>query len=70
LGFLDESDVKSKVFDITRTALGEEHLATQIAADSRVFIEDQAYPGVSWKPDDEGLELVAGFDRSSVSYIA
>ena len=70
LGFLDESDVKSKVFEITREALGEKHLATQIAADARVFIQDLAYPGVSWKPDDEGLELVAGFDRSSVSYIA
>ena len=70
LGFLDESDVKSRVLEITRKALGEDHLATQIAADARFFIKDLAYPGVSWKPDDEGLELVEGFDRSSVSYIA
>ena len=70
LGYLDETDVKSKVYKITKEALGEEHLATQIAADARVFIKDLAYPGVSWKPEDEGLELVAGFDRSSVSYIS
>ena len=70
LGYLDETDVKSKVYNITKEALGEEHLATQIAADARVFIKDLAYPGVSWKPEDEGLELVAGFDRSSVSYIS
>jgi hypothetical protein len=35
---LDESDVESKVFEIARKTLGEEHLATQIAADARVFI--------------------------------
>lgn len=70
LGFLDESDVKSRVLEITKKALGEDHLATQIAADARFFIKDLAYPDVSWKPDDEGLELVEGFDRSSVSYIA
>ena len=70
LGFLDESDVKSRVLEITRKALGEDHLATQIAADASFFIKDLAYPGVSWKPDDEGLELVEDSDRSSVSYIA
>lgn len=70
LGYLDEADVKQKVYKITKDALGEEHLATQIAADARFFIKDLAYPGVSWKADDEGLELVAGFDRSSVSYIS
>ncbi|MDD1726430.1 MAG: hypothetical protein LUQ08_01230 [Methanothrix sp.] len=70
LGYLDEADVKQKVYKITKEALGEEHLATQIAADAKVFIKDLAYPGVSWKPEDEGLELVAGFDRSSVSYIS
>jgi hypothetical protein len=70
LGYLDEADVRQKVYKITKEALGEEHLATQIAADAKVFIKDLAYPGVSWKPEDEGLELVAGFDRSSVSYIS
>jgi hypothetical protein len=37
---------------------------------SSEFIKHLAYPDVSWKPEDEGLELVQGFDRSSVSYIA
>ncbi|MDD1749140.1 MAG: hypothetical protein LUO89_04620 [Methanothrix sp.] len=70
LGYLDEADVKSKVFKITREALGEEHLATQVAANAGEFIKNLAYPDVSWKAEDEGLELVQGFDRSSVSYIA
>lgn len=70
LGYLDESMVKSKVHQITRAALGEEHLATQIAANTEGFIRHLAYPDIAWKPDDLGLELVKGFDRSSVSYIA
>ncbi|MDD4162924.1 MAG: hypothetical protein PHW87_10665 [Methanothrix sp.] len=70
LGYLDEADVKSKVFRITREALGEGHLATQMAANAGEFIKNLAYPDVSWKAEDEGLELVQGFDRSSVSYIA
>jgi hypothetical protein len=70
LGFLDEQMVKSKVYQITRHALGDEHLATQIAANAEGFIKHLAYPDVAWKPEDEGLELVEGFDRSSVSYIA
>jgi len=70
LGYLDESRVKSKVHQITREALGEEHLATRIAANAEGFIKHLAYPDIAWKPDDTGLELVMGFDRSSVSYIA
>jgi hypothetical protein len=70
LGYLDEADVRSKVFTISKAALGEDHLATQIASSSSEFIKHLAYPDVSWKPEDEGLELVEGFDRSSVSYIA
>jgi len=70
LGFLDEADVRSKVLTISKDALGPEHLATQIAANASDFIRHLAYPDVSWKPEDEGLELVDGFDRSSASYIA
>ncbi len=70
LGYLDESEVRSKVHHITREALGDEHLATKMAANAEGFIKHLAYPDISWKPDDTGLELVEGFDRSSVSYIA
>ena len=70
LGCLDESEVQRQVHQITREALGEDHLATQIAASTSGFIKDLTYPHISWKADDEGIELVEGFDRSSVSYIA
>ena len=70
LGYLDDGEVRSKVHHITREALGDEHLATKMAANAEGFIKHLAYPDISWKPDDTGLELVEGFDRSSVSYIA
>jgi hypothetical protein len=70
LGYLDENKVKSYAYQITMQALGEDHLATQIAANTEGFMKHLVYPDSVWKPDDEGIELVDGFDRSSVSYIA
>lgn len=70
LGFLDERMVNSKVYEITKEAFGEEHLATQIAASTESFIQHLVYPDTAWKPDDDRMELEKDFDRSSVSYIA
>lgn len=70
LGYLDEGLVQSRVLEITREALGEEHLATQIAADARSFMKHLVYPDAAWKPEEDRLELEKDFDRSSVSYIA
>jgi hypothetical protein len=70
LGYLDERTVNSKVYQITKDALGEEHLATQIAASTESFIPHLVYPDSAWKADDHKLELEKDFDRSSVSYIA
>ncbi len=70
LGFLDERMVNSKVYEITKEALGEEHLATQIAASTESFIKDLVYPDSVWKADDHRMALERDFDRSSVSYIA
>ncbi len=70
LGFLDESEVRSKVLSLSREALGEEHLATRMAANCGEFIRHLSYPGVAWKADDGAMELVEGFDRESASYIA
>ena len=69
LGYLDEDKVKQWAYQISRNALGEDHLATQIAANTDGFMKNLVYPDSTWKPDDNGLELVDGFDRSSVSYI-
>ncbi len=65
LGCLDEGEVRTRVHQITREALGDDHPATLLAENATDFIKHLAYPDVIWKPDDEGLELVDGFDRSS-----
>jgi hypothetical protein len=70
LGYLDEDKVRSWSYQIAKDALGEDHLATQIAANAQGFIKHLVYPDSAWKPDDTGLELVENFDSSSVSYIA
>jgi hypothetical protein len=70
LGYLDENKVRSYAYQISKEALGEEHLATQLAANTEGFMKHLVYPDSAWKPEDTGLELVDGFDRSSVSYIA
>jgi hypothetical protein len=70
LGYLDEDKVRSWSYQISRDALGEDHLATQIAGNTQGFMKHLVYPDSAWKPDDKGLELVDDFDRSSVCYIA
>ncbi len=70
LGYLSEDAVRQMVFEITRDAFGEEHLATRIAADTTHFFKNLVYPDAAWQPDDMRLELVEGFDRESASYIA
>ena len=70
LGYLDENKVRSYAYQISKDALGEENLATQIAANTEGFMKHLVYSDSAWKPDDAVLELVDGFDRSSVSYIA
>ena len=70
LGYLDEIQVRSMVSQLTIEALGEDHLAADIAENAESFMKHLVYPGVAWRPEDSGLELVEDFDRSSVSYIA
>ena len=70
LGFLDERAVNSKVYQITKDSLGEEHLATQIAASAESFMHNLVYPDSVWKAEDNKMELEKNFDRSSASYIA
>jgi len=66
----DEGKVKLWTNQITKEALGEDHLATQISSNTEGFMKHLVYPDSAWKPNDTVLELVDDFDRSSVSYIA
>ncbi|MGC9514720.1 hypothetical protein [Methanocrinis sp.] len=69
LGYLDEELVATKTLQISREQLGGDHPATRIAAEIGGYLKDLVYPEAAWKPDDGGIEIVKGFDRSSVHYI-
>jgi hypothetical protein len=70
LGYLDENIVRGKAHKITKAVFGEEHVATELAKDTTPFFPNLVYPDVFWRPKDLNIELVEGFDRGSVGYIA
>jgi len=69
-GFIDEERCRTKAFEISRRLFGEDHLVTQIAADTARFFPNLVYPDAAWQPPELDLEFVEGFDRGSASYIA
>jgi len=70
LGYIDEGMVGRKSVEITELIFGREHMATQIAGDTLKFFPNLIYPNIAWQPQNLDIELVEGFDRSSVSYIS
>ncbi len=70
LGYVDEARCRTLAYDITRELFGDEHLATQIAADVARFFPSLVFPDMAWQPTDLRLEFVEGFDRGNVGYIA
>jgi hypothetical protein len=70
LDYLDEGVVRGLAYDISLELFGEEHLTTRIARDTSRFFPNLVYPDMGWQPKDMDMELVQGFDRSSVNYIA
>jgi hypothetical protein len=69
LGYLDEQHVRRMALEISQDLFGEEHPATRIATDPMTFFPNLVYPNINWQPENVGIELVDGFDRSSVGYI-
>jgi hypothetical protein len=69
LGYLNEHFVRQKVYEISKDIFGETHLATLLAQDTTRFFPNLVYPSAAWKPDNIKIELVEGFDSSSVNYI-
>jgi hypothetical protein len=70
LGYFSERAVREKVYQITKAAFGDEHLATLIAMDSNRFFSNRVYPSAFWLPKELKIRLVEGFDRSSANYFA
>lgn len=70
LGVLDESTARRATYEISREVFGENHIVTEMARDIRKFLPHITYPGSSFLPPaDLSVELVDGFDRSSITYI-
>jgi len=70
LGWLDEGNVRQLVYDVSKELFGEAHIATKIAHNTTPFFKNLVYPSMAWQPENLKLELVEGFDRGSVNYIA
>ncbi|QLJ52449.1 MAG: hypothetical protein Sv326_0274 [Candidatus Fermentimicrarchaeum limneticum] len=70
LGILDENTTRRATYEISRTVFGDGHIVTEMAKDIRQFLPYITYPESSWAPPGElDIELVEGFDRSSITYI-
>lgn len=69
LGHIDEGDTRRLCYEVSRGALGEEHLATQMARDIGPFMPGLVYPEVGWRPEHLVLEIDRSFGTSDTSYI-
>lgn len=70
VGILDEAECRGMAARLSARAFGDGHQVTLIARDFGAIFRDIIQPGYGYMPpDDPTMEIVAGFDRSSVNYI-
>ncbi len=70
VGIIDESRCRQVAATLARRAFGEAHEVTRIARDFGAIFRDIISPGYGFVPPGEPrIELIPGFDRSSVTYI-
>ncbi len=70
IGIIDERKTRQKAVEISRTMFGSDHPTTKMAENITQFFDYIVYPVFGWIPPKQSeLELVEGFDRSSVTYI-
>jgi len=68
LGYVDETQARKLVFQISKENLGEDHPATEIAHKGPA----EMFPGVgepTLKERSEDVEIITDFERSTDSYI-
>ena len=69
-GILDESLTRKTVAKLCREVFGKEHTVTRIARDFSSVFKNVIMPAYGFVPPvDQTIELIPGFDRSSVTYI-
>ena len=61
---------RQKALEISKDLFGSDHLATKMAENLWGYIPFVAYPIPQPMPNGLQIELVKGFDRSSVNYIS
>ncbi len=69
IGFIDEAETRRLTYEISENLFGRDHLVTKLAEDISQFLPHLSYPAPTPMPKEIQLELVKGFDRSSVNYI-
>ncbi len=70
LGLMDEAEVRSRTYQISRKVLGDEHLATHMAVNLSHFLPNINYGMLKENEGEMDIEIVRGFDRSNCGYFA
>jgi hypothetical protein len=71
VGILDEGQCRATAATLAAKAFGEVHDITRISRDFGSIFRDIIRPGYGFMPpEDPTMEIISGFDRSSVNYIA
>jgi hypothetical protein len=69
-GIIDEVETRDTASQLCREAFGEQHEITKIASNFSAIFTDIYHPALGFMPpEDMSIELIPGFDRSSVTYI-
>jgi hypothetical protein len=70
VGVLDEAECRGTAAALAARAFGDEHEVTRISRDFGAIFRNIIQPGYGFvPPEDTGMEIIYGFDRSSVNYI-
>jgi hypothetical protein len=69
-GIYNEEETRKTAYLLCQEIFGEGHSVTKIAANFSVLFKDIIQPAFDFiPPEDVTIDLIPGFDRSSVNYI-
>lgn len=70
VGILDEAECRATAASLSAKTLGQTHDVTRISRDFGAIFRNIIQPGYGYiPPEDTTMEIISGFDRSSVNYI-
>ena len=70
VGILDEAECRGTAAALSARAFGKSHDVTRISRDFGGMFRNIIQPGYGYMPpEDTSIEIIMGFDRSSVNYI-